>query len=329
LCADHLVDLSRSLLEPTTLLAWGGMIALVAVAFFLAPRSPLLSFGVFWFLISYIPISNFIPAVYMLADRYMYIPSVGFCIVLVCLGEAMYQKLDHFKPRYAIPVMTVVGGLLIGGYSQKVLSYNTYWKNERVLWQYVLECNPESFRAYNNLGYQYLRAGSYPKAIELLSMAINLGFEKSYEHRGSAYIGMENYEAAMQDFNHALAYDPDWDTAYYGRGLVYFKKGQYEQAIDDFSRAIELKPDYSEAYNNRGLAYENLVRRDEALKDYFEATKLDPDNGEAHNNLGRALVYAGRLKEGIQSFQRAEKLGVTQATKILEILNKQGLPSDQ
>lgn len=329
LCPDHLETLSQSLLEPMTLLSWGSLIAVVAVAFLLARRSPLLSFGTFWFLISFLPISNLIPTSYLLADRYMYIPSAGFCIVLVCLGDAMYQKLHGFKPPFAIPVMAVVGGLLIVGYSQKVLSYNTYWKNERVLWQYVLECNPESFRAYGNLGYQYLRAGSYPKAIELLSKAINLGFEKSYEHRGSAYIGMENYEAAMQDFNHALAYDPDWDTAYYGRGLVYFKRGQYERAIDDFSRAIELKPDYSEAYNNRGLAYENLDRRDEALKDYFEATKLDPDNGAAHNNLGRALVYAGRLKEAIQSFQRAEKLGVAQATKILEILNKQGLPSDQ
>jgi tetratricopeptide (TPR) repeat protein len=225
--------------------------------------------------------------------------------------------------------MAVVGGLVLTGYTLKTLHYNQYWKNEWTLWRYALGCNPLSFRAYNNLGSQYLRAGDYPKAIELLSQAINIGYQGAYEHRGTAFLGMKNYKAAIQDYAHALAYRPDWDTVYYDRGLVYLKMREYEKAINDFSRAIELKPDYSEAYNNRGLAYENLNRRHEALNDYSQATKLDPNNGAAHNNLGRALVYAGRIKEAIQSYRRAEDLGVTQATKILEILNKKGLPRDQ
>jgi len=329
LCPDHLVALSRSLLEPMALLSWVGLIAVVAVAFLLARRSPLLSFGIIWFLISFLPISNLVPTAYLLADRYMYIPSAGFCIVLVCLGDAMYQKLHGFKPRYAIPVIAVVGGLLIASYSFKTLSYIPDWKNERTLWHYTLGCNPQSFRAYNSLGFQYMKAGDYPKAIELLSKAIHFAYKGAYEHRGNAYLGMKNYEAAIQDFNHAIAARLDWDTIYYNRGSVYLEMGQYEKAIDDFSVAIDLKPDYSTAYNNRGLAYENLKRRDEALPDFFMATRLDPDNAAAHNNLGRALFYTGRLDEAIQSYQRAEQLGVPQTTKILELLNKKGLPRDQ
>jgi tetratricopeptide (TPR) repeat protein len=301
----------------------------VAVAFFLARRSPLLSFGIFWFLISFLPISNLFPTSYLLADRYMYIPSAGFCIVLVCLGDAMYQKLHGFKPRYAITVLMVVGGLLIAGYSLKILSYNRSWQNERVLWQYTIECNPLSFRAYNNLGTQYIRAGAYPEAIEPLSKAIDLGYTDSHEQRGHAFLGMEDYDAAIQDYNSAIAYKLDKATAYFDRGLVYFQLGQYDRAIGDYTLALELKPDYSEAYNNRGLAYENLNRREEALGDYYMATKLDPDNGAAHNNLGRTLVYAGRLEEAIRSYERAEQLGVLKATKILEILSKERLNRQQ
>ena len=329
LCPDHAVELSRSLFEPATLLSWGGLMALVALAFRIAHRSPLLAFGIFWLLISYLPISNLVPTSYILADRYMYMPSAGFCIILVCLGEKLYTKLHSFKPRYAISLITVVGGLLIVGYSFRAHSYNSYWTHERVLWNYTLGCNPQSFRAYSHLGVQHYREGKYPEAIEDLTKAIQLGYEDDYVNRGSALMELKNYEAAIEDYNQAIAYRPDGAKAFFGRGLVYFEMRQYERAIDDYTQAIELQTDYSKAYNNRGLAYENLNRREEALENYAEATRLDPDNGAAHNNLGRALVYAGRLKEAIQSYQRAEQLGVTQATKILEILNKQGLPSLQ
>ena len=328
LCPDHSVELSLSLFDPATFLSWGGLIALVAAAFLFAPHSPLLAFGIFWFLISYLPISNLVPTSYLLADRYMYIPSAGFCIILVCLGETLYSKLKSSQPRYAIPLMAMVGGLLIAGYSLRTVTYNTYWTNERKLWHYALNCNPQSFRAYSHLGVQHYREGTYPEAIEDLTKAIELGYQDDYVNRGSAFLGMNNYESAIEDYNQAIAHRPDWAKAYFGRGLVYFEMGRYERAIDDYSQAIEFQTDYSEAYNNRGLAYENLNRRDEALENYVEATRLDPDNGAAHNNLGRALVYAGRLKEAIQSYQRAEQLGVTQATKILEILKKQELPSD-
>ncbi len=329
LCPDHAVELSRSLLEPATLLSWSGLIALVAVPFFIARRSPLLAFGIFWFLISYLPISNLVPTSYILADRYMYIPSAGFCIILVCLGEKLYTNFHRFQPRYAIPLMAVVGGLLIGAYSLKAHSYNSYWTHERLLWRYALGCNPQSFRAYSHLGVQHYRAGTYPEAIEDLTKAIQLGYTDDYVNRGSAFLEMKNYEAAIGDYNQAIAHRPNWAKAYFGRGLVYFEMGRYEEAIDDYTQAIAHQADYSKAYNNRGLAYENLHRRDKALENYVEATKLDPDNGAAHNNLGRALVYAGRLKEAIQSYQRAEQLGVRQATKILEILKKQGLPNVQ
>lgn len=329
LCPDHAVELSRSLFDPTTLLSWVGLISLMIVAFLIAHRTPLLAFGIFWFLISYLPISNLVPTSYILADRYMYIPSAGFCIILVCLGEKLYRKLHSVIPRYAIPLMAAVGGLLIGSYSLSAHSYNSYWTHERVLWHYTLGCNPQSFRAYSHLGVQHYREGTYPKAIEDLTKAIKLGYTDDYVNRGSAFLEMKNYEAAIADYNQAIASRPDWAKAYFGRGLVYFEMGRYEQAIDDYTQAIELQADYSKAYNNRGLAYENLNRRKEALENYVEATRLDPDNGAAHNNLGRALVYAGRFKEAIQSYQRAEQLGVPQATKILEILNKQGLPNVQ
>ena len=197
LCPDHLEALSQSLLEPMTILSWCGLFAVVAAAFVFARRLPLLSFGTFWFLISFLPISNLLPTSYLLADRYMYIPSVGFCMVLVCMGDALYEKLRGLNPRFAIAIITVVGCLPIAGYSLKTLAYVPVWQNERTLWQYALRCNPISSLAYLNLGVYHLRKGDFPEAIEPLSKSIDLGHIEAYEQRGNAYFGIKNYEAAI------------------------------------------------------------------------------------------------------------------------------------
>ena len=298
------------------------------MAFLVARRWPLLSFGLFWFLISFLPISNVIPTSFLLADRYMYIPSAGYCILLVCLGEAMYQKLRGFTPRYAMSVIAVGASLVIAGYSVKTVSYNAHWKNEGLIWQYALGCNPSPW-AYTNLGNHYYRTGAYPEALEKLSTAIALGFDDAYDARGNVFFAMGNYEEATRDYILAIAFKPDWPKAYYDRGLVFFRLELYLKAIEDYTRALVLDPAYSEAYNNRGLAYENLDRRQEALDDFSKATRVDPDNAAAHNNLGRALLYAGRLKEAIRSYKRAEQLGLAEATKILEFLSQESLLNGQ
>ena len=326
-CPHHVVDLSRSVLEPTTLVSWVGLLALVVMVFLVAPRWPLLAFGFFWFLISYLPISNLIPTSFMLADRYMYIPSAGFCILLASFGETLYQKLRLGFPRYAVPVIAVLGSLVIAGYSLKTVSYNSHWKNEGRIWQYALGCTSSPW-VNTNLGNHYYRAGEYTKAIRELSTAIELGFADAYDGRGNVFFAMNNYEEAMRDYVLAIAFKPGWPKAYYDRGLVFFQLELYLKAIEDYTRALELDPNYSEAYNNRGLAYENLDRRYEALEDYSKAVKFDQFNAAAHNNLGRALLYAGQLKEGIRSYKRAEELGLAEATKVLEFLGKEGLLND-
>ena len=325
LCPDHLVQLSRSFLEPRTLLSWVGLIAIVVLAFQVAERSPLLSFGLFWFLISYLPVSNLIPTTYILADRYMYIPSAGFCIVMVSIGGIMYQKVQNFRPNLAIPVMSLVGIMIVAGYTLRTLEYNAIWKKGASLWQYTLQCNPQSFRAYTNLGIAQYLAGSHQEALDTLTKALKLGSQVAFNDRGNVYQALGNSEAALKDFNQGIELMPEWAKGYYDRGVLFYSLGKYHEAILDFNQALKFKPKYSEAYNNRGLAYENLDLLREALQDYSRAVEIDPFNAAAHNNLGRVLFYLGNLEEAIQHYERAEQLGLSEATKVLEALDKEGL----
>src|SRR5690348_11216461 len=51
--------------------------------------------------------------------------------------------------------------------------------------------------------------------------------------------------------------DADLAVTLNNRGGAYGRKGDHDRAIQDFDRAIRFKPDYVEAFTNRGVAYDS------------------------------------------------------------------------
>lgn len=358
LCPDHVVDLSPSFLDVSALFAWAGLIAFVFVSVLVGPRWPILAFGMLWFFITFVPVSNWIPVSYILADRYGYTPSVGFCIVVVTLSQALYGWLVTRQPRWAFGTVTLLAAGLTVGYATTTLAYNANWSNQKTIWSYALRCNPESFRAYAHLGDLYLQDGLNDKALEYYSRAIELGYVDGYVRRGNVYFEMGqfdgalneynyllvlkpdwappynnrgnvfyelgNYEAALKEYHRAIALMPDWAAPYTNRGIVYLAQGKYNLALQDFTKALERFKNNSRALNLRGLAYEKLGQRGKAQKDYGNAIASDPSNGEAYFNLGRIQLQNDELDAAILSYQKAKELGWAKAEDVLTVLRKKG-----
>ncbi|MDR2662085.1 MAG: tetratricopeptide repeat protein [Treponema sp.] len=117
----------------------------------------------------------------------------------------------------------------------------------------------------------------------LFCLAGVLGFAQTAEEwfaRGRA-AQEENYAAAMEAFDAAIALNPQYAEAYNGKGTIYLAAGDPEQAIAEFSRAIAINGAYAEAYKNRADAYKRTESYDKALEDYTRLTVLDPRDAEA------------------------------------------------
>jgi len=84
-------------------------------------------------------------------------------------------------------------------------------------------------------------------------------------------------------------------VAYYERGNVQLDAGANEAAIADYDKAIALDPSNARAFNNRALAYAALGKPDQALADYAAAIKLDPAYLRAYENRLRLLEQRGDL----------------------------------
>lgn len=101
--------------------------------------------------------------------------------------------------------------------------------------------------------------------------------------RGVALLDAGNYEAAIPEFDRAVALDDQFAQAYWGRGDALMSLGQYETAVADFSRVIAMHPKtFPSIYLFRAAAYTQLGDYAAAIADYHTLLTLEPDEEMRH-----------------------------------------------
>ena len=136
----------------------------------------------------------------------------------------------------------------------------------------------------------------YDAAIEQYNKAIALKpeFASAYINRGNVYANKKMYDEAIKDYNTSLLYDANSKIAYFNRGLANKGKNLVAKAIADYTKAISIAPDYALAWCSRGTIYYGKEMYDEAIKDLNQALAIDPRYEYAYQVRGNAY-YAKRL----------------------------------
>ncbi|MBI5428825.1 MAG: tetratricopeptide repeat protein, partial [Nitrosomonadales bacterium] len=100
-----------------------------------------------------------------------------------------------------------------------------------------------------------------------------IGVERIYYNRGTELGKLQRYEAALADFNKAIAIHP-FDDLYGNRATAYYFLGRYREALGDYDLAIELNQTNPNAYQGRALAYRALGDFSAAEKDFQRSCAL-------------------------------------------------------
>jgi protein O-mannosyl-transferase len=125
----------------------GIMVALgtIVVAFALRRRAPVSSFGLFWFLLAYAPVSNIlIPTGIVTAERTLFLPSVG---VVLVLSTAAFWLATRFERPGQLALATAVGLLITLGLWKSV-DRQKVWANNDVLFDRMVVESPNNYRAH-------------------------------------------------------------------------------------------------------------------------------------------------------------------------------------
>ena len=92
---------------------------------------------------------------------------------------------------------------------------------------------------------------------------------------------------------------------YMNRGVELKQKGQLDAAIADYDRAIAIHPDYPFAFNNRANARRDKGDLDGAIADYSAAIALDGDYAAAYTNRGRVHEARGDVQRARADYEAA------------------------
>ena len=122
------------------------------------------------------------------------------------------------------------------------------------------------------------------------SVENDLYFHSDKVLQGKEKTTNEEYDAAISDFDDAIAENPKDAVAYFYRGQTNFFQKRFFAAITDLNNAIRLNPDYSDAYYYRGLSNRDLNQMYAAIADYSDAIRLNPKHAFAYYHRGRAYI---------------------------------------
>ncbi len=277
LCADYVVPYASSPSDISFILSFLLLSALLVIIYRLFFYSRILFLSAVWFFISLLPVLNIIPIENIMAERYLYIPILGFCIAGSNLLVSYENKIrfSHTFERTNRWIIFILLSLVLAIFSIKTIKRNKIWMDQTILWTHTAQTSPRSFKAHSNLGNIYRNTGRFDEAIH--------------------------------EFRHALSLYDNYLDAHNNLGVTYRKKGMLKEAISEYEKVLQLSPGYPYAHNNLGVLYARANLLDHAIAEFHNAISIKPDYPDAHNNLGATYMGKGMYEKAIQECLEAVK----------------------
>jgi tetratricopeptide (TPR) repeat protein len=223
------------------------LVALIVAIVYCCRRRALypIAYGLLWFIITQLPTS-----LYTLSevenDHRMFFSFVGLILAVVWAVWQLLLRFSTSQQRTALrPALIALACLVLSGYAYGVHVRNRVWLDEETLWKDDVAKSPHNGR------------------------------------------GLMNY------------------------GLTQMSKGNYDVALDYFERALQYTPNYPTLEINLGIVNGAMAdggattRGPEAERHFLRALALAPNADETHTFYGRWLLQHNRFPEAVQQLKTA------------------------
>jgi len=317
--ADYVVPFSTSLARVSFWLTVLLFIAVATISYRLRFQYRHMYFFILWFFITLIPVMNIVPLGNIMAERYLYIPGAGFCMIIAnVMSKIPVRKWDSERfSSSSVPffdrmilVFIFILFFIFSGNAYLTFKRNNDWKDGLWLWSKTTLTSPNSFRAHINLGNAYEKKGLNTAAFEEYQKALLIDPNDAdiYNNLGIYYNKMNLFDDAIRHFIRCLNINPKHPRAFNNLGVVFTKQRRLDDAIQAFREAISINPLYPDAHNNLGIAYYRKGMMDEAEREFKLAISIEPYHAEAHNDLG--ILYNDRrlFDDAIKEFETAVQI---------------------
>lgn len=293
------------------------------IALRLGRRNPYFVLGWSWYLGTLVPVIGFVQVgVQSMADRYSYLPSIGFFIIIVW-GAAKLAERRRFLKIATTAAAFIIIFLLVACTRKQV----QHWKDNFTLFERALLVTEDSPEVLYNMGVVMQTEHNFDLALQCYREALR---QKTDYFQASNNIGnilrqQGKFDEAASYIYRALEINSKSPQAHNNLGLVLAAQGNFGEAVVHFRQAVEIAPDLTGARQNLAAALQSSGQYDEAIKHYREILRLNPGHLPSLKDLADILIVhpvpeQRNPAEAIWLAERAAELTKHKSPVILETL---------
>lgn len=235
-----IVPVNLNLFHPDFLVSASILLTLAFLIIFFRHTKPLISFLLVWLVLSFLPVMQFAPQLIIFAEKYTYLASIAFALLLAKLLLILYSRLH--KPA-AVYILCIIFSF----YFLKTYTYTKFWQSDYSLWSYAYTKAPQSATVNNNLAAAYLNQGKLDLAGTHFQTAVSLNPTNSLhlKHLADFYLLIKNYPLALETYLKIDQLHPQTPSVLNQLGLIHIYLNQPSQAAAFFRRVLTLDPSNS------------------------------------------------------------------------------------
>ncbi len=222
-------------------------------------KNRMVFFWLSFLFISLLPTLTPFKIAWVVAERYVYLGSIGIFVALAFFFNWIYEKMQARNEQYR-PALIAVFMIIILALSTRTIIRNTDWKNEDTLWIATAKTSPSGPNIHNNLGDVYARRGDMEKSVEEFKKAleINPQYADVYHNLANDYQMMGKAELAIENYQKALEINPKLWQSHQNLAALYFNLQDYKKAEEEIKKALEINPQEKSLQENMQRIRESL-----------------------------------------------------------------------
>jgi Tfp pilus assembly protein PilF len=296
----------------SSLLETGGIISLIVVAAFTAclvaewKKNRLLFFSLALIAVPLLPVL-YIPGVgpNPLAERYLYLPSFGYVLLLGVGFDRAWGQTRIPKP-FAAVLFALLAALFLAGTVER----NLTWRDYDSIFADTRRKSPEASGHHAALGQLLLQKGKIDEAIVHLQVAQSFDNRNAavYHDLARAFQAKGWIDQALVRYQIAVMLNPADADFHKNFGNALSRQGRIHEALEQYRTALALRPDDADGQNTLGLVLMGTGRIDESIAHFKRAMQLSPGLIDSYNNLGVVYAQKGQMKQAIEYFEKAVRL---------------------
>jgi len=275
LIADYTYNaypLSHSFAEPAvrhSLIALGLLMILMVVGLSLHSAA---GFAAGFYLLTMSVTSNIpFPIGTIKAERLVYLPSFGFCLLAGWLFARLWSWRKHIVWRSLIAILFTA---LCVAYFVRTWNRNLVWRSDLSLFRETVAAVPNNVKAHLNLATALSESGNDDAALEQNKLALKISPENNFALSNCAIINQRK-ATALEKNAEEMQRHGNMPAA---QSLLKQAATYHQQTREYFERAIRLEPPFPPAYANYGAYLCMRGEYDRGLQLLEKAREIAPSN---------------------------------------------------